>query len=158
MLEELDFTVPEFGEIRDRLLSVMVEGDLMAGLARALGQDPEALLARFPRAAKHPYARPRADLDPVRAEIVDIARRHQTRLAFEAEMQDAARDIADATGEDWTHRVRAVGEMPQSVDMAALKQAVPEAPTRSGALARMRADMAAGAYRRKKPRQPPSNQ
>ena len=157
-LEELTFTVPEFGEIRDGLLSIMVEGDLVAGLARRMGRDPLTLLERLPRARGHPCARARADLDMVRAQLAEMIERHRTRIAFQEEMADAARDILDAEGEDWTHRVRAASEMPMSADAAALREEGAEEETRSEALSRMLTDAEAGAYGRKKSRPPTSNQ
>jgi len=110
-LEEMTVMTPEFSAIRDALLSVLAEGgagerDVIGTMARRLGSDPLETLRRLPQAREHPQARPGVEPGRLIAMLQEAVGRHQAQLAYEAELAEATRDLADAEGEDWTWRLR----------------------------------------------------
>jgi DNA primase len=114
-LEEMTLCTPEFGAVRDAILTALGENtDLAgAGLAEAVrtrtGIDPFELFGRLPQARAQPMARPGQPPERVAEVLTEAIARHQAALAFEAEMAEAARDLPAAEGEDWTWRIKQAG-------------------------------------------------
>ena len=110
LLEEMPLRTAEFGPIREGLLAALAEGTDVAEAVRArTGADPFELLGRLPQARALPLARPGRPAERVAEVLEDAIARHQAALAFEAELAEAARDLPQAEGEDWTWRIRQAG-------------------------------------------------
>ncbi|HUF85769.1 MAG TPA: DNA primase [Thermohalobaculum sp.] len=106
-LEEMTVSTPEFAAIRDALVAALHEGAEPLAAARArIGADPVELLSRLPQARALPLARPGRPAEKVAELLAEAIARHQAALAFEAEIADAVRELAEADGEDWTWRMR----------------------------------------------------
>ena len=67
---------------------------------------------RWPRGGARDARRPR------RALLAEMIARHRAHLGARRSLRRLRREIATAEGEDWTHRVRAAGDMPRSLDLA----------------------------------------
>jgi DNA primase len=114
-LEEMIFRTPEFGAMRDAILTVIAEsadqpGPAFAEAVRArTGHDPFEMFGRLPQARAHPMARPGQPPERLTEVLTEAIARHQAALAFEAELAEAARDLPAAEGEDWTWRIKQAG-------------------------------------------------
>jgi DNA primase len=134
LLEEMTLRTPEFSELRDALLAALAEGaDVREAILARTGKDPFETLERVPQARAHPLAKPGRRPERVAEVLTEAIGRHQASLAFEAEIAEAARDLGDAEGEDWTWRVRQAGHLLQEADRRAIAAAdEPEADAVSG--------------------------
>jgi len=157
-IEDLPLSAADLEPLRSALLAALADGSDPTATAQArLGGDPLGELARLPQTRALSAIRPGGPVEQARALLAEMIARHRARTGARAEMGEASREIAEAEGEDWTHRVREAGSMPMTVDMTALKRTESPVERRVTALDRMRAEAEAGGYRRKKPRSPSSN-
>jgi DNA primase len=109
-LEEMTLSTPEFGPVRDAVLAALAEeADLLETVRSRTGQDPFDLLGRLPQARAHPMARPGRPAERVVEVLGEAIARHQAALALDVERAEAARDLPDAEGEDWTWRIKQAG-------------------------------------------------
>jgi len=122
-LEEMAIRTPEFAMLRDALLAALADGAEGAAATDAVrartGADPFDLLGRVPQARALPLARPGRPVARVVEVLREAIARHQAALAYEAELVEAARDLAEADGEDWTWRVRQAGHQLHQADRLA---------------------------------------
>jgi DNA primase len=118
-LEDMPVLTPEFEAIRARLLA-HAGGDA-PDPPLAAGDDPALLLETEPLARAHPQARAGADPERVAAVLGEAIARHAALCGREAELSEAARDLAEAEGEDWTWRVRQAGLACLALDAQALR-------------------------------------
>jgi hypothetical protein len=121
----------EFAPVRDAILTALAEE---RGLAEALaargGPDPFELLARVPQARAHPLARPGQAAARVAEVLAEAIALHQAKLAHEAELAEAARELDGAEGEDWTWRLRQAGhQLHEAARRAQAAEAETEAET-----------------------------
>ena len=109
-LEEMTLRTYEFGPVRDAMLAALADGaDLAAIVRERTGLDPFELFGRLPQARAHPLARPGQPPAKVVEVLTEAIARHQAMLAHEEEKTEAARDLPDAEGEDWTWRIKQAG-------------------------------------------------
>jgi len=157
-IEELPLTTPRLEALRAALLAALAAGeDPVTAARRDLGEDPVETLGRLAQVRALTQSGRTRSPEEARALIGEMIARHRALHGAREELSEAAREIADAEGEDWTHRVREAGCLPLSVDLGALKRGAEDTPQRADAVHRMLADAETGVYRKKKPRSPPSN-
>jgi DNA primase len=111
-LEEMIVRTAEFVPVRDAILAALAEGaDLVETVRTRTGLDPLEVFGRLPQARAHPMARPNQPPERVVEVLIEAIGRHQASLAFDAELAEAARDLPEAEGEDWTWRVKQAGHL-----------------------------------------------
>ncbi|MEM0944802.1 MAG: toprim domain-containing protein, partial [Pseudomonadota bacterium] len=147
-LEEVPLVTPDYLGVRDALLGALSdpETDLTAAIET---------LSRVPQARAHPMAREVTDGARLTEVLADAISRHAAQLSLEAELAEAARDLPEADGEDWTWRLRQARQQRLAIDQRALEEeAAAESPAETSDLQRM---LDQRLYQRKKKGHPPTN-
>ncbi|GMG83899.1 DNA primase [Paralimibaculum aggregatum] len=118
-LEAMPLSHRPFEALRGALIAAAEAGEDADAAARAAA--PEAYEEIRREAARHPLARPDADPDRAALVLAEAIARHTALVGREAELAEAARELPEADGEDWTWRVRQAGQGPFAAEARALR-------------------------------------
>lgn len=154
-LDEMPVSTPAFQPLREALVQALAAGEPVEPACCArLGRDAASLLSAVPQARAHPMAEPGRPVDRVAALLTEAIARHVATVGFRREADEAARDLPEAAGEDWTWRMRQAGLARLQHDTAAVKESETDDPSGPSAIERM---LHEARTRGKKRRTPPSN-